>query len=396
MLMQNLLFLTFGFMMQKINPRKGGLRVQDLGHSAEEIASLFAIPSLPTDVRSFGNGHINDTFLIRTPERDYVLQRISPQAFPHPEHIMENMALVTSHLRSAIASRGGDPYRESLCVVPLKTGETYYKDKDHHVWRMTVCIPGVKSLDLPESPAIFLESGRAFGMFARDLDGFPAASLHETIAHFHDTPRRLDALRNAVRSDACNRKAQSEDLIALYLDRACHAGDLVNQLNAGTLPLRVTHNDTKLNNVLLDEKTGHAVCVIDLDTVMPGLVAYDFGDAIRFGANTAAEDEADKSKIHFSLPMFQAFAEGYLYECSNMLTENEIDSLPLGAWMMTYECGMRFLTDYLSGDTYFHTAYPAHNLVRAWNQITLLMDMEPYMPQMQNVVQLAAKKGRST
>ena len=362
----------------------------ELLETAYALLSRFAIPDVPYTLKGYGNGHINDTFLVR-PAADekalpYILQRISPAAFHHPEQVMENMAHVTDTLRRTIAARGGDPDREALRIIPLKTGESYTVAEDRAAWRMTAYIPDTVSRDLPENEAIFRESGRAFGRFAHDLSDYPAATLYETIPHFHDTPARLAAFRASIESAAKDRKETSQGVIADYLARGERAGLLTDQIAAGILPLRVTHNDTKLNNVLLERDTLRALCVIDLDTVMPGLFAYDFGDAIRFGASTAAEDERDESRIHFSLPMYRAFAEGYLSECGSMLTPAEVDSLATGAWMMTYECGMRFLTDYLNGDVYFHTAYPEHNLVRAINQMTLLKDMERYEADMLEAV----------
>ncbi len=359
----------------------------ELQRVAQKILPLFSVPDLEYSIQTYGNGHINDTFLISSASgHRFILQRISPAAFHHPDHVMDNMMKVTSALRGKILSRQGDPDREALSIIPLHNGAPYLTWEDGAVWRMTKFIPDTVSYDLPENESIFCESGRAFGRFACDLADYPADTLFETIPHFHDTPDRLRLFRDACQKDAVNRAGTCQNVIKDYLDRAERSSLLTGQLENGTLPVRVTHNDTKLNNVLLDSQTLHAVCVIDLDTVMPGLFAYDFGDAIRFGASTALEDERDTSRIHFSLPMFKAFAQGYLQESGNMLSPAEIDSLPVGAWMMTYECGMRFLTDYLAGDVYFHVASEDHNLVRAINQMTLLKDMEKYEQAMSDTV----------
>ncbi|MBQ8159708.1 MAG: aminoglycoside phosphotransferase family protein [Clostridia bacterium] len=357
-------------------------------HSPLSMCRLFSIPDLDWACESFGHGHINETYLVSSPAHaeSYILQRVSPAAFHHPEQVMENMARVTKHLGQVIARRGGDPYRECLSIVPLKTGEIFTLAADGAAWRMTRNITGTVSFELPDTDDVFEKTGQAFGTFQRDLMDFPAATLHETIPHFHDTPDRLRLFREALEKDICKRAEGAEDLIRDYLARADRADALTAPLSAGKLPLRVTHNDTKLNNVLFDEVSRTPVCVVDLDTVMPGLSAYDFGDAIRFGASTALEDERDPEKIRFSFPMFAAFARGYLQALDGAVTPAEADSLPVGAWMMTYECGMRFLTDYLSGDTYFHTAYPEHNLVRAKNQMTLLQDMEHYADEMLSCV----------
>ncbi len=366
----------------------------ELLETAKSLLPRFAIPDIDYTVEAYGSGHINDTFRVSAPNTpSMILQRISPAAFHHPEQVMENMLGVTAALRSSIEKRGGDVSREALNVVPLKNGGSYTVSADGSAWRMTRFIPDTISYDLPENEEVFREAGRAFGRFALDLADYPAETLHETSPHFHDTPSRLTAFQTALEKDAVHRAAKAKDVIDAYLARAHRAAELTDQIESGLLPLRVTHNDTKLNNVLMDAKTHRALCVIDLDTVMPGLVAYDFGDAIRFGASTALEDETDPAKIRFSLPMYTAFAEGYLQEAGPILREEELASLPLGAWMITYECGMRFLTDYLAGDTYFHIAYADHNLVRAANQITLLQDMERYEEQMLQVVLDTCREG---
>ena len=357
--------------------------LENLVETARAMLPLFDIPFSECTISHHGNGHINDTFLITPAEgRPVILQRVSPVAFHHPEYVMSNMLNVTRTLRTVIEQRGGNPEREALTVIPLKTGESFAVSEDGSAWRMTAFIDHTVSKDLPESPEMFAESGHAFGRFQRDLSDFPAETLYETIPHFHDTPSRLAAFKEAVKKNDCSRLARCQNLVDLYLARAERADLLTGALSRGEIPLRVTHNDTKLNNVLLDETTFKALCVIDLDTVMPGLSAYDFGDAIRFGASTALEDETDPEKIHFSFPMFQAFAEGFLAETGNLFNPAEVDSLAVGAWMMTYECGMRFLTDYLSGDVYFHVAHDRHNLDRAWNQMMLLQDMERHQDEM--------------
>lgn len=357
--------------------------MDNLVNIAKTMIPLFDVPFQDCEISHHGNGHINDTFLL-TPAagEPVILQRVSPVAFHHPEYVMSNMLNVTRALREVIVSRGGNPDREALSIIPLKTGESFAVSADGAAWRMTRFIDHTISKDLPDNTDMFAESGHAFGRFQRDLSSYPAETLYETIPHFHDTPSRLSAFRAAIAKDACSRCEGVKELIDLYLQRADRADLLTGALSRGEIPLRVTHNDTKLNNVLLDEKTFRALCVVDLDTVMPGLSAYDFGDAIRFGASTALEDERDPEKIRFSFPMFKAFAEGYLAETKDLFSVAEVRSLAIGAWMMTYECGMRFLTDYLSGDVYFHIAYDDHNLVRAWNQMYLLQDMERYEKEM--------------
>lgn len=350
------------------------------------LACGFQMDGTLQSVTPFGTGHINDTFRAATDRSDYVLQRISPVAFHDPEAVMHNIVAVLTHLRGKVLARGGDPERETLTLIPTTDGANWLNDSEGGIWRMYRLIHGAKSYVLPETEAIFTEAGRAFGSFAAQLGDFPADQLDETIPHFHDTPRRLEAFRAAVRADRLGRASEVEDLIRFVENRAGRASALMDQLAGGVLPLRVTHNDTKLDNVMMDEKTDRSLCVIDLDTVMPGLTAYDFGDAIRFGANTAVEDERDLTKVRFSLDMYRAWCRGYLAAVGDAMNEAEKRSLPLGAWMMTFECGTRFLTDYLDGDRYFHIAMPDHNRVRAANQFALLRDMERYENEMLDAV----------
>ena len=235
---------------------------------------------------------------------------------------------------------------------------------------------GTACLQKVENERDFYTAAETFGNFQNQLAGYPAATLHETIARFHDTPNRYANFEKALAADVMGRAKDVGPEIAFIRAREADCRVLVDQLAAGVLPLRVTHNDTKLNNVLIDQETGKGICVIDLDTVMPGLSAYDFGDSIRFGANDCAEDEPDQSKVHFSLHLYKVFAEGYLAAAGSAMTEAERRSLPWGAKLMTLECGIRFLTDYLEGDHYFKISRPDQNLDRARTQFTLVQGME--------------------
>lgn len=362
-----------------------------------QLAARFAPGCVVGEPVPFGGGHINDTYLYcRQGKQDaqYVLQRINKNAFPHPDEVMDNILRVTHHLRKKIRERGGDPERETLRMLKTEDGSFCVIDRNGDYWRSYSFVADSRSYDRSEDESIFCESGHAFGRFLSMLDGFDAASLHETIVQFHDTPKRFRDFRAAVEKDAVGRAAGVQDLIELALSYESFGGTLTSALDAGKLPLRVTHNDTKLNNVLIDETTGHAICVIDLDTVMPGLCAYDFGDAIRYGASTAAEDETDLDKVHLSLPLYRAYARGYLSEVGSTLTPEELDSLPVGAKMMTLENAIRFLGDYLNGDVYFKTAYPDHNLVRARTQFKLVQEMDAHWDEMVNSVhELASVKG---
>ena len=359
------------------------------------LAAQFVPSGIDGEPEPYGGGHINDTFLFRLDESDgaqYILQRINKNAFPNPDQVMENMLRVTEYLRGQIALRGGNPDRETLHL--LKTGDDQFfaVDENGDYWRAYSFISNSVSFDRSEDEDLFRESGKAFGRFLSMLDGFDAPSLHETIVRFHDTPNRYAAFHQAIQADRAGRADSVRQEINACLRYEGFASTLVDGLARGTLPLRVTHNDTKLNNVLMDAETRKAVCVIDLDTVMPGLSAYDFGDAIRYGASTAAEDEPDLSKVHFSLSLYRAFAEGYLGEVARNMTPAEVDSLPVGAKMMTLESAVRFLTDYLNGDVYFKTAYPEHNLVRSRTQIKLVEEMDANWDEMLSIVRELAGK----
>ena len=348
---------------------------------ALDIAHLFDVPRGEMTCEPYGTGHINDTFCLTVrpwtgSERRYILQRVNRYVFPDPELMMGNIQHVTHYLRGVIAREGGDPARETLTLVRTMDGRPWLTDASGDLWRVYLFIEGTVSTDMPDTPERFASAGEAFGRFQRQLGGFDAATLHPTLPDFHNTPARLQQLTNAIGADAVGRRAEVGEEIAFCMERASQTDALMRELEAGSVPLRVTHNDTKMDNVLLDEKTGRGVCVIDLDTVMPGLSAWDFGDAVRAGANTAAEDERDLSRVTFSLPMFKAYVGGYLRGLGGKLTRRELDLLPLGAKLMTLECGMRFLTDHLSGDRYFHIHREGHNLDRARTQLRLVACME--------------------
>lgn len=338
----------------------------------------------------YGEGHINQTYVVKMLTaagiKRYILQRINIDTFTDPDALMENICGITDYLREKIRQNGGDEQRGTLHVCPTKDGKSYYRTTAGECWRVydfvehTICLQAVRS------PEDFRESAVAFGNFQRLLADYPAHTLHETIPHFHDTPKRLADFERAVQTDVMGRAAQAEREIAFVLQRRedCH---YMTDLQAhGRLPLHVTHNDTKLNNVLMDETTGKGLCVIDLDTVMPGLVANDYGDSIRFGANNCAEDEPDTTKVHFSLPLYEVYTRSFLQTVGDALTPLEKQTLPWGAKLMTLECGMRFLADYLEGDHYFHISRPQQNLDRARTQFKLVADMEDNWDAMQKVI----------
>ncbi len=343
-----------------------------------QAAEAFAFDRPAGEAERFGAGHINDTFAVWAADRSkrWILQRINTDTFTDPAGLMENVTGVTAYLRRQIIERGGDPDRETLNVIPTLDGKPYYTDTEGGAWRAYIFVEGTVCLQKVENERDFYTTAETFGNFQNQLAGYPAATLHETIARFHDTPNRYANFEKALAADVMGRAKDVGPEIAFIRAREADCRVLVDQLAAGVLPLRVTHNDTKLNNVLIDQETGKGICVIDLDTVMPGLSAYDFGDSIRFGANDCAEDEPDQSKVHFSLHLYKVFAEGYLAAAGSAMTEAERRSLPWGAKLMTLECGIRFLTDYLEGDHYFKISRPDQNLDRARTQFTLVQGME--------------------
>ena len=343
-----------------------------------QAAAAFAFDRPAGEAERFGAGHINDTFAVWAADRSkrWILQRINTDTFTDPAGLMENVTGVTAYLRRQIIERGGDPDRETLNVIPTLDGKAYYTDTEGGAWRAYIFVEGTVCLQKVENERDFYTAAETFGNFQNQLAGYPAATLHETIARFHDTPNRYANFEKALAADVMGRAKDVGPEIAFIRAREADCRVLVDQLAAGVLPLRVTHNDTKLNNVLIDQTTGKGICVIDLDTVMPGLSAYDFGDSIRFGANDCAEDEPDQSKVHFSLHLYEVFARGYLAAAGSAMTEAERRSLPWGAKLMTLECGIRFLTDYLEGDHYFKISRPAQNLDRARTQFTLGQGME--------------------
>ena len=355
-----------------------------------QISGQFSVSGDCLEVKPFGNGHINDTYAVTCASeggvRRYILQKLNSRVFPHPTALMNNFAAVTAYLRPIIKKEGGDPDRECLKVIPTVQGAAYYVDGEGEVWRMTQLIENTDAYLVAESSAMFEDAGRAFGLFIKRLEGFDAASLIEVIPDFHNTVKRYENLEKAVAADKAGRASGVKDLIDFARARKDKTSVIVSALKEGKIPLRVTHNDTKLNNVLIDTATQKAICVIDLDTVMPGSLLYDFGDAIRVGCSTAEEDEKDLSKVNFDRENFVAFTRGFMRGLGDNLTVNEEKLLPTGAILMTFECGMRFLTDYLEGDVYFKTAYPEHNLVRCRTQFKLVEEMEKSLDFMQKTV----------
>lgn len=362
----------------------------------EDAIYAFGFGNRCSYVKPFGAGHINETYAVYMPgeggdELAYVLQRVNSNVFKDPSGVMDNIFGVTEYLRNVIRREGGDPDRETLSYIKTKSGCNYFEDSEGEPWRCYNFIPDSVCYQLVEEPEQFYQSGSSFGHFLKQLSDYPASKLNETIPDFHNTIRRFEAFQVALKRDLKNRADSCRPEIDFVLAREKDCGVLVHQQDEGILPLRVTHNDTKLNNILFDEKTGKGLCIIDLDTIMPGLAANDFGDSIRFGAATAEEDEPNLDLMHFDISLYELYVKGYLEETKDVLTEAEIGSLPWGARLMTLECGIRFLTDYLQGDTYFKTDYPEHNLIRARTQFRLVDEMEQQFERMQEIVQKYTK-----
>ena len=335
-------------------------------------------------------GHINTTFKVNYSDNGeintYILQRINTYVFKNPEMIMQNVVAVTEFIREKVTKTGESARRSVLHYQHTADGKYYINDKNGDFWRCYRFIEDSVAVNFTEDLGIIEESGRAFGEFQLHLSDYPAEKLYIVIPHFHNTVNRYELFKQAIARDAAGRKKAVEKDIEEYLALEDSATRMYKMQRRGELPLRVTHNDTKSNNVLFDENTMKHLAVIDLDTVMPGLVGFDFGDAIRFVANTCAEDEKDVSKVKLDENKFRAFTKGFVQTVGKRLTEAEKNTLSLGAATMAAECGMRFLTDYLDGDKYFGTSYKGHNLVRARCQLALAKDMMRRLDEMQGIV----------
>ena len=356
----------------------------------KKVIEQFDYIGLPVAVKDCNKGHINGTYFVDCADSDgnkqrYVLQSINTGVFKRPDHVMENIVGITSHIREKLVGEGKDPSQRVVNIVFTKDGRHSYIDGQGRYWRSYVFIEG-DCYQSADSAEVVKKVGKAFGHFQRQLADFDSSRLYETIPDFHNTVRRFFDFEKAISDDPLGRSEKIKDDIKFILDRKDKCSFIVDGIAEGRFPLRVTHNDTKLNNIMMDPETGEGRCVIDLDTVMPGSVLADFGDAIRFCASSAAEDETDLDNIYLRLDMFEGFAEGFLEGLDGVLSESEMRALPMGAYMLTYEQAIRFLGDYLNGDVYFRTQYPEHNLDRARNQIKLLADIEFKMDEMNRII----------
>lgn len=365
--------------------------MKKMKYDFNNIISKFDVNGRLLDCVPYGEGHINETYLATLDDNgktvQYILQKINTMLFKDVDKLMHNIVSVTDFARKRIVEKGGDPDRESLTVVFTRDGKPYHYDTvSKGTFRLYVFITDAVAYQIVEKPEHFYQSALAFGNFANLLAEFDASSLYEILPEFHNTQKRFNDLLAAVYHDKCGRKSSVQKEIDFFVERRAYAKKIVDLIKSGEMPLKVTHNDTKLNNVLIDAHTDKYVAVIDLDTIMPGSICYDFGDSIRFGCNTAAEDEKDLTKVNFDINLFETYARGYLKALGDSVTAVEKDNLAFGAILMTYECGMRFLADYLDGDVYFRIHREEHNLDRARTQIKLVSDMEKRLDEMKMII----------
>ena len=343
------------------------------------------------NVKSFGSGIINDTFLVtcknnKGNENKYILQKINSSIFKNVEKLMENYCGVCDYLKKIVSENGGDVERETITVVPTNSGKSYLKDSLDNYWRAIKFISDTVTYDVAESAEDFYKVGKAFGEFQNKLAGYNAENLYESIPNFHNTKERFKTFILAIENNKARRLESVRSEVDFILEREKDTSILLDLYENGELPLRVTHNDTKISNILMDANTKNGICIIDLDTIMPGLSLYDFGDAIRSGATHALEDEKDLDKVYVDLEFFEAFTKGFLEGTNSSLTEKEIEMLPMGAKVITLEQAIRFLTDYLDGDVYYKTSYSNQNLDRTRTQLKLVKDIEEKWNELNNIV----------
>ena len=361
------------------------------------IGSAFALEGEMIHAERYGTGHINDTFAVTYAhglgKTRYIHQRINRNVFTDPFGLMDNVRRVTDHLRSKLLdSVASENERRVLTLVPNRDGSVYHIDAQDWMWRTYYFIERAQTHDIVRSPSLAAEAAKAFGAFQRDLVDLPSPRLNDTIPAFHHTPRRFAALQAAVGEDAVNRASSAVAEIEFAAGHESSLGRLLELHEAGEIPERVTHNDTKLNNVMIDVDTAEGVCVIDLDTVMPGLTLFDFGDMVRTSTSFSIEDERDLSQIHLRMPLFEALVRGYLHSAGSFLSLVEIDEMVFAGKLITLEIGIRFLTDYLAGDTYFRIHREEHNLDRCRAQFRLVESITEQQESMDRVVEEVASE----
>ena len=356
-------------------------------HNIEQIVKHFQFQGNYLDAQPYGFGRINDTYTARFRQRwggikKYILQRINHQVFKRPEELMANIERVTSHLRTKIQEAGGDPERGTINLIPTIDGNLFYRTVEGDYWRAHLMIEGAQSYQIARDQDHYYHASKAFGSFLRLLEDFPPDQLFVTIPDFHHTAKRFDTFLQVMDKDVANRAHLAKKEIGFILDRAKETTILVDLVDQGLMPERVTHNDTKFDNVMIDDVTGEGICVVDLDTVMPGLTVFDFGDSVRSGANPGGEDSRDLNEVCLDMAIFDRLAHGFLEATRDILTTTEVNNLVFGAKLITFELGMRFLTDHLNGDTYFKTHRENQNLDRCRTQLHMVHDMELKYEQM--------------
>lgn len=354
-----------------------------MNNSLFEAANAFG---LTTQGVPCGNGHINSTFVAEREGDTYILQLINTNVFKNPTNMMNNICKVTEHIKGKVIESGGDVEREVMNIITTNAGKNFFVASNGDTYRAYKFIKDSITIEGNPTPEEFSQAGYGFGRFQKYLADFPASELVETIEDFHHTPKRIEKLKESINTDRFNRVKNCEDIIEYILRNENEAGIVIDGLGSGDIPLRVTHNDTKLNNILFDTATRKAICVIDLDTVMPGSLLYDFGDAIRYGASTAAEDERNLDKVWVNLKLFEEFTSGFATVLGGSITKTEKELLPFSAKLLTYELVVRFLDDYLNGDTYFKIKYPEHNLIRTKNQMKICQDIESKLNDMHKII----------
>ena len=370
-------------------------------HDLKQVFAQFSVPGDFVRAQFIKVGHINDTYLVeavnKTGRERYIFQRINRYVFRDPKRLMANFEIITRHIRAKLENtQGCDPERETLNLLFARSGRCFYLSPEGDYWRAYRFVGDAHIINIATRPGQAYEAGRAFGCFQKHLSDLEASSLHETIPFFHHTPRRFSRFKEVLAGDACGRAAEAQDAIAFALDRESMTAIITDALADGRLPLRITHNDTKINNILFDDSTGKAICVIDLDTTMPGSSLYDFGDMVRTTTSFAPEDERDLSKVRLEMEMFRALAGGYLAEAGDFLTAEETALLVFSGRLITFTIGLRFLTDFLEGDVYFRIQRPGQNLDRARAQFGLVRSMESQAQAMEQCVrELLRKTGRS-
>lgn len=368
-------------------------------YDLKDVFSNFSIEGDYVGHKFLKVGHINDTYLVEARNGEaverFIFQRINHYVFRDPERLMANFERITRHIRSKLENiPGRNPERETLNLARSKSGKCYHLTSDGDFWRAYRYVGDCHIVNIAARPEQAYEAGRAFGCFQKLLADLPASSLHETIPFFHHTPRRFGKFKEVLEKDAHDRRGEAKDAIAFVLKREPMTSVITDALEDGSLPLRITHNDTKINNVLFDDKTGKAICVIDLDTTMPGSALYDFGDMVRTTTSFSAEDEKDLAKVKIEMDMFQALAGGYLDEARDFLTAKELKLLVFSGELVTFTIGLRFLTDYLEGDVYFRIHRPGQNLDRARVQFALVKSMEDQKKEMEECIRSLQNKAR--